>query len=246
MLGKTRPSQERALVDERASQIQKMFDAVAPTYDLLNHLLSANVDKRWRRLAARMAMDDGVTRILDLCTGTAELALCVAEAARPDAVVVGLDFSHAMLIKARRKILHSSLNTAPYLVQADCLLLPFADHSFDLVTVAFGMRNLTDLDRGIREMVRVTRSGGKVLILEFSLPPHGVFRNLYRLYLTRIVPCIGNWLTCTSAYDYLHRSIHSFPDPERFKNMLAAAGLRNVSVIPLTWGIVCFFLGEVP
>ncbi len=233
-------------MDETARQIQKMFDTVAPAYDLLNHILSANVDKHWRHLATRMVLNGNVTRALDLCTGTADLALCIAAAARPDAVIVGLDFSRAMLTKARLKIQRASLNNSPCLVQADCLSLPFADQSFDLVTVAFGFRNLSDLAQGIHEMVRVTRPGGKVLILEFSLPSRGVFRNLYRLYLTRVLPRIGYWLTRTHAYGYLQHSIHTFPDPERLKSLLLASGLHNVRVIPRTQGIVCYYLGEVP
>lgn len=232
-------------MDDMSCQVQEMFDSVAPTYDLMNHLLSANFDKQWRHRAASMVLDGNVSRVLDLCTGTADLALCLAAAARHDMLIVGLDFSRAMLTRARLKIQRTSLACPPRLIQADCLSLPFADNSFDLVTIAFGIRNLSDVGQGIREMVRVTRSGGKVLILEFSLPPRGVFRNLYSFYLTRALPRIGNWLTRTSAYNYLQQSIRSFPDPQRFRELLLASGLHNIRIIPRSHGIVYYFLGEV-
>src|SRR6266480_1273093 len=173
------------LLDKRETRIRSMFNQIAPSYDLLNHLLSLNVDHYWRWRTTRLVPPDGTGPVLDLCTGTGDLALAYDRAARGRVPVVGADFCHEMLVLASRKTeRRKALGRIRYL-EADAQRLPFADGQFQITTVAFGLRNVTDTDRGLREMVRVTRPGGKVAILEFSQPRGWLFGPLYRLYFRR-------------------------------------------------------------
>src|SRR5438876_10067635 len=179
------------LLDNRESRIRRMFGHIAPSYDFLNHLLSLNVDHYWRWRTTRLVPPLGTAPILDLCTGTGDLALAYDRAARGRVPIVGADFCHEMLVRAEAKAARGRASGRIRFLEADAQHLPFPSDHFQIATVAFGLRNVTDTDKGIAEMVRVTRSGGKVAILEFSQMRHRLFGPLYRFYFRRILPRIG-------------------------------------------------------
>src|SRR6185295_6105191 len=201
-----------ATTEQAASQwVRGMFGRIAPRYDLLNHLLSFNLDKRWRaRTVARVAeiLDRPDARVLDLCCGTGDVLLALeSRAKRP---LLGSDFCHPMLLEARRKIAGQGLSTPVF--EADALSLPLADLSLDLITVAFGFRNLANYQRGLEEMLRVLKPGGVAAILEFSQPPNRAFSALYGFFSTRVLPAIGGMISGSpDAYSYLPESIRKFP-----------------------------------
>jgi demethylmenaquinone methyltransferase / 2-methoxy-6-polyprenyl-1,4-benzoquinol methylase len=196
--------------------VRTMFDRIAPVYDLMNRLMTAGLDRRWRRLTVAAAVRPG-DRVLDVCCGTGDLAV---EASRAGGEVTGLDFSPRMLERARRK-LHSVT-----WVEGDALELPFADESFDAATVGFGVRNLSDLERGLQELRRVLRQGGRVAVLEITRPK-GPLRHFYAHWFDRIVPLLGKVLPGGAAYTYLPASVRRFPGPEELAAMLADAGFAE-------------------
>jgi len=201
-----------------------MFGAVARRYDLLNHLLSANLDRRWRRLAASELPDDPTARVLDVCGGTGDLSLAALRAGRAEQVIC-CDFSHPMLVLASRKFQRrgEALRAVP--LEADGLRLPFANDRFDGVTVGFGVRNFADLDDGLREMHRVLRPGGTLVVLEFSTPTAPVVSSLYRFYLRRVLPRLGDTVSGNSGpYAYLAGTISTFPDPPTLAGRIREAG----------------------
>ena len=224
-----------------ARAIQEMFTAIAPRYDLLNHLLSANIDKLWwwrTALTFGPVLSRPNARVLDLCCGTGDMAFALRREG-PGAHIVGADFSHAMLKLASVK---SGNNKAVQWIEADALELPFPDQSFDLVTSAFGFRNLADYDAGLREIWRVLKSGGVVGILEFS-EPGGLLGKFYKFYFKRILPRIGRMVSRTAAYSYLPASVERFPSPEQLLERMQAAGFHGVSWTPYTVGIAGLFYG---
>ena len=217
-----------------------MFTAIAPRYDLLNHVLSFNVDRLWWRRTARsfdqiLARPDA--RVLDLCCGTGDLTLALRRrAATPK--ILGVDFSRAMLERASRK--SASLGW----VEADALSLPFPNSHFDLVTSAFGFRNLADYDAGLREILRVLRDGGECGILDFG-EPHGAIGKLYRIYFQRVLPALGTLISGVKGpYAYLPASVERFPEPEEMLERMRRAGFREVSWTPYTFGIAGLFRGK--
>jgi demethylmenaquinone methyltransferase/2-methoxy-6-polyprenyl-1,4-benzoquinol methylase len=222
-----------------------MFGNIAPSYDLLNHLLSANIDRHWRWRTTRLAPPAGTAPILDLCTGTGDLALAYDRAAGGRVPIVGADFCPEMLSLARRKILASHRSNRIDLVEADAQRLPFPRDTFQLATVAFGLRNVTDTDRGLAEMVRVTRPGGKVAILEFSQPQSSLFGRLYRFYFNYVLPFVGQAISRSkdNAYRYLPASVGEFPNGEALAARLRAHELRDVSFHPFTFGIATLYVG---
>lgn len=227
---KTRPGQ--AVAD--------MFSAIASTYDFLNHLLSLNVDRRWRRITTTALAAGPGERVLDLCTGTGDLAFSLM--GRSEARVVGADFSAGMLAIARQKARRRG--QALPLVQADALALPFLSSSFDGLMVAFGVRNFEDLDAGFSEMARVLRPGGRVAILEFSSPDRSLFGTLYRFYFSRVLPRIGRLVSgAAGPYKYLPATVEGFPGPSALAGMLFAAGFQVLEQRPLTGGIATLHLG---
>jgi demethylmenaquinone methyltransferase/2-methoxy-6-polyprenyl-1,4-benzoquinol methylase len=243
------------LLDKRETRIRRMFGAIAPSYDLLNHLLSLNIDRSWRRRTTRLVPPDGAGPILDLCTGTGDLALAYDRAAGSGdpgrargLSVVGADFCHEMLVRAVRKTAAEQAGERVRYLEADAQRLPFPDHHFQLTTVAFGLRNVTDPDRGIAEMVRVTRPGGRVVILEFSRPRHWLFGRLYRFYFRRLLPLIGQAVSRSrdNAYGYLPASVLEFPDGDALAERLRRHALADVRWHPLTFGIATLYVGTKP
>jgi demethylmenaquinone methyltransferase/2-methoxy-6-polyprenyl-1,4-benzoquinol methylase len=211
-----------------------MFSAIARRYDLANHLLSCGVDFSWRKRAAEIVLSWHPQRIVDLATGTGDLALALIKKL-PDAEIIGVDFSERMLAIAREKGL-------PRTILADAMQLPFENASFDCVTIAFGLRNLPDYRGGLRQMHRVLRSGGHLLVLEFSLPRLSILRAIYGVYLHRVMPFIGSVLTGErSAYQYLGDSIEQFPGDEAMLQLLEQCGFSDVRAEPLTGGIVTIY-----
>ena len=226
---------------EAAAWVRAMFGRVAHRYDLANHLLSFNMDRYWRaytvaRVRAMLARPG--TRVLDICCGTGDLVRALQRGRPAGAPVYGSDFCHPMLLGARAKV-------GPRLFEADALRLPLADASMDLLTVAFGFRNLANYPAGLDEMRRVLRGGGVAAILEFSQPPNPIFGALYRWYSRRVLPAIGGALSGSrDAYAYLPESVRKFPDPEELAEMMRAAGFAQVEFQRLTGGIVALHLGS--
>ena len=219
-----------------------MFAGIAGRYDLLNHLLSGNVDKRWRRQVARSLQSSLVegARVLDVACGTGDLSLVLAEAGAGR--VVGLDFCRPMLEIARGKA-EAESRAVPF-VEGDALRLPFADGTFDVVTIAFGLRNLAGVFEGLKELRRILRPGGRVAVLEFSSPVVPGFRALFRLYFTRVLPRVGGLVSGSrGAYEYLPDSVSRFPDQKRLAELMREAGFEGVGYRNLTGGIAALHTG---
>jgi len=257
-------------------QIRRMFAGISGTYDLLNHLLSLNVDRSWRRKASRLLDPQPGERILDVCSGTADLALELSRrsgAAAPGGtghppdgggLIIGIDFCPEMLRigEAKRRRLRAGAlrqagNPVPgtpevRLGAADALRLPFRSGGFDGASVAFGLRNLPDLDAGLREMFRVLRPRGRAVILEFTRPPSPWFARLFGAYFRRVLPWIGRWISrardpaAAQAYEYLPASVSEFPAPAALAAAMEAAGFQAVTFQRLTLGIACLHRGEKP
>ena len=228
--------------DEHARRVHALFAGIAGRYDLLNHLLSGNVDKRWRRQVGRSLQPLLVegARVLDVACGTGDLSLVLARAG--EARVVGLDFCRPMLEVARRKA-EADPRQVPS-VDGDALRLPRADETFDVVPIAVGLRNLAGIAEGLRELRRILRPGGRVAVLEFSSPVVPGFRALFRFYFTRVLPRIGGMLSGSRrAYEYLPDSVSRFPDQERLAGLMREAGFEGVSYRNLTGGIAALHTG---
>jgi demethylmenaquinone methyltransferase / 2-methoxy-6-polyprenyl-1,4-benzoquinol methylase len=214
--------------------VRSMFDRIAPVYDLMNRVMTAGLDVRWRRLAAQAAVRNG-DRVLDAACGTGDLAIADRKAGAGR--VTGLDFSEQMLVRARKK------DTAIEWVQGDMLALPFADETFDAATVGFGVRNVDDLELGLRELRRVLRPGGRLAILEIT-QPRGALRPFYSLWFDRIVPVLGKVLPGGEAYTYLPASVKRFPTAERLAEMLREAGFADVRFKLMGGSIVALHTGH--
>jgi len=236
-------------VDKSNDRVREMFRQIAPRYDAMNHLLSLNVDRYWRYRAVRkLRLEPGVPA-LDTCTGTGDLALSIAKHA-PDGVdVVGSDFCNAMLAIARKKRRPAEQGQrAVEFIEADSQYLPFEDNVFQCVTVAFGLRNVADTDLGLREMFRVCRPGGQVLILEFSRPTMIGLKQSYNFYFTHILPRLGQLFASNDkdAYEYLPESVGQFPDGQALADRMTAAGMSDVKFTPLTFGVATIYVGVKP
>jgi demethylmenaquinone methyltransferase / 2-methoxy-6-polyprenyl-1,4-benzoquinol methylase len=215
--------------------VQRMFDRIAPVYDAMNRVMTAGLDQRWRAETVRETVRSG-DRVLDACCGTGDLAIAAHAAGAGS--VVGLDFSEAMLERARRK--------APELafIQGDVLALPFHDESFDVAVVGFGIRNVADLEKGVRELRRVLRPGGRLGILEITTP-RGILAPFDRIWFDQIVPLLGRVLPGGEAYTYLPASVRRFPPPEQLAALFAASGFVRVRYRTFAGGIVALHIGEV-
>lgn len=209
------------------SPIAAMFDRISPSYDRLNHLLSINIDKVWRRRTAKAVSKNHPKTILDLATGTADLAITLAKR-NPQAHIIGTDISEKMLEIGQAKIAKEKLENQIELRLGDATALPFEDNSFDTVTVAFGVRNFENMKQGLSEIHRVLKPNGQAFILEFSMPEKFPIKQVYRLYFKHILPKIGKWVSKdASAYTYLPESVERFPKPLEFLRLLSSAGLTE-------------------
>jgi demethylmenaquinone methyltransferase / 2-methoxy-6-polyprenyl-1,4-benzoquinol methylase len=233
------------VVDKSENRVQRMFAEIAPRYDFLNHLLSFGVDWYWRWQTVRHVPPQGSAPVLDLCTGTGDLALAYLRRLPSDGLIMAADFCHEMLAIGRKKVERTGHGRRLTFVEADAQWLPFADDHFQIVCVAFGLRNVTDTDRGLREMVRVCQSGGRVAVLEFSMPRRQPVRGLYRWFFRRVLPKVGQAVSqsTSGAYNYLPESVNEFPDGEALASRMQAAGLRSVQFWPLTCGIATLYVG---
>jgi len=219
--------------------VRGTFSSIAGRYDLANHLLSGGLDFHWRSCVARVVRKSAPSKILDLATGSGDLAIALRKAC-PAAMVVGADFCLPMLEEARRKAL-------PFLVQADGLALPFESGSFDVVTVAFGLRNMASWEKALLEMARVLRPGGLLVVLDFSLPANPLLRAVYRIYLHHLLPTIAGWATGRpEAYEYLGESIEKFPSGVGMNALLNACGFQCRRPKPMCFGIVTLYAAEKP
>ncbi len=240
-------------LDKSGQRVREMFRQIAPRYDTMNHLLSLNIDKRWRRQAVDQLRVNSNAPILDICCGTGDLAIAIADRFGSRVQVIGSDFCHAMLEIARDKEAARTAAggrgraTIPF-IEADSMQLPFDDDRFQCVTVAFGLRNIVDTDQGLREMVRVCAPGGQVMVLEFSQPSLPVLKQGYGFYFSHVLPRVGQMLAKNdkSAYEYLPASVGQFPCGERLAERFRAAGLQNVTFTPLTLGVATIYSGIKP
>jgi len=236
----------RPEADRRKTLVRDIFAGVAPRYDLLNRLLSLGCDVLWRKATARRTKLFQTNRILDVATGTGDLALSLTQA-QPRALVVGSDFTRPMLELARKKIEARDLARQITLVLADGLNLPFPDQSFDTVTIAFGIRNMPDRKKALQELKRVLVPGGRVLILELTFSPSASLKRFYRAYLTGLLPRLGGLVSGRGeAYEYLSGSILDFPQPEEFRELMIDSGFQGSGFRLFTFGAAALHWGERP
>lgn len=223
----------------KREQVERMFDSISPKYDLLNRLFSLGIDQGWRRLVVRLVGEEPVDHLLDVATGTADLAILASAKAKR---VTGIDISEGMLSHGRTKLTRRGLEDRITLTQADSTALPYADGTFEAVTVAFGVRNFEQLELGLKEMMRVLKPNGRLFVLEFSKPQHTPMRQLFRFYFHRVMPLIGRTVSKdNAAYTYLPKSVDAFPEGPAFLELLARAGGRNTAARPLTGGIATLY-----
>lgn len=230
--------------DSKKAQVEAMFDKIAFRYDFLNRFLSAGTDVRWRRKAIRMLLADRPKNILDVATGTGDFAIASYRILQPD-LVTGIDISEGMLDQGRVKIRNLGLEERILLLKGDSEAIFFGDHSFDAVTVAFGVRNFEHLEKGLSEIRRVLKPGGKLIVLEFSRPSLPVFKNLYNLYMKFVTPRIGRLISKNNAaYQYLNDSVQQFPERQAFIQILNQTGYRKSFYKTLSLGICTIYCSE--
>lgn len=237
---------ESATANEQSRRVREMFATIAGRYDLLNHLLSGNVDKRWRNLVAKAllaTLENGNAVVLDVACGTGDLSLTLFE--NGSAKIVGLDFCRPMLDIAASK--SRKAGAAVSLIEGDALKLPFADSSFDAATIAFGLRNFTSTEAGFKELRRVLKPGGSVAVLEFSKPNTPLLSSFFNFYFRKLLPLVGGWISGSkSAYQYLPDSVSRFPDQRALASLMEEAGFENVDFQNLTGGIAALHVGSRP
>jgi demethylmenaquinone methyltransferase/2-methoxy-6-polyprenyl-1,4-benzoquinol methylase len=230
----------------KREQIAEMFDNVSPKYDFLNHLLSGGIDFWWRKKAISMLRAEKPQLILDIATGTGDLAIEAVKQLIPKKVI-GVDISEGMLSFGREKMKKLGLESKIELQMGDSENLQFENNTFDAVIVSFGVRNFENLEKGLTDMCRVTKSGGKCMVMEFSNPKTPVIKQLYNFYNATILPFIGKLVSNdSSAYSYLPESVKAFPEGENFLKVFEKAGFRHTKCIPLTFGVCSIYLGKKP
>lgn len=228
----------------KREQVEHMFDAISPRYDLLNRLFSLGIDQGWRRKVIRLVKQEPVDRLLDVATGTADLAI-LAGRRKAALRITGVDISEGMLQQGREKVKAARLVDRITLQRADSAALPFPDSTFDAITVAFGVRNFEDLERGLKEMLRVLRPGGRLFVLEFSKPRKAPMKQLFRFYFHRVMPLIGRMVSRDSAaYTYLPQSVDAFPEGDDFLRILTRCGGQQPKARPLTAGIATLYVAR--
>ncbi len=228
----------------KKEQVAEMFDDIAPRYDFLNRFLSAGIDVRWRKKALAFLKVDRPQRILDVATGTADVAIMAERILHPEQII-GADISEGMLALGRIKVKKLGLEKTIELVQGDSENLPFDNNSFDAVTVAFGVRNFENLTKGLTDILRVLKPGGKLVVLEFSKPKAPVIKQLYGVYMEHIAPGFGKLLSKNkTAYTYLNQSIKNFPERKNFTQILQQTGYKNIQMKPLSFGICTIYCGQ--
>jgi demethylmenaquinone methyltransferase/2-methoxy-6-polyprenyl-1,4-benzoquinol methylase len=232
-------------VDKSDDRVRRMFGQIAGRYDFLNHLLSLGIDHYWRRCTVRLVPPDGPLPILDVCTGTGDLALAYDRAAHGQIPIVAADFCHEMLAIGLRKAETMGAIERIAFIEADAQSLPLPSGTFQIVCVAFGLRNVADTDAGLAEMVRVAVPGGRIAVLEFSTPSRQPFRFVYSWYFRHLLPRIGKLVARNSggAYEYLPASVSEFPQGEALIERMRAAGLTNLRRFPLTLGVATLYVG---
>jgi demethylmenaquinone methyltransferase/2-methoxy-6-polyprenyl-1,4-benzoquinol methylase len=239
-------TQVKPYKDEDSSkkeQVARMFDSISGRYDFLNHFLSFGIDKGWRRRLLREARSNSPQKILDIATGTGDLAIALKKTGARE--IVGLDISNGMLDVGRKKVTKAGLDATVRLEYGDSEQIGYESESFDLVTAAFGVRNFEHLQQGLSEMARVTKKGGRLMILEFSQPTKSPFKQLYRFYSKHILPRVGRMVSKdSSAYDYLPESVDAFPYGDDFLKRLDDLNLKNLRCIPLTFGVSSLYIAE--
>lgn len=229
---------------DKKGQVSKMFNRIAPYYDLLNRLLSLGIDTIWRKKAIALLREKQPQMVLDVATGTADLALETARQLDAEQII-GIDISTQMLDIGREKVAKKGLSKVIQLREGDSENLPFANNTFDAITVAFGVRNFEDLERGLAEMQRVLKPGGQLIVLEFSKPRVFPFRQVFNFYFKHILPFIGRITSKDpKAYRYLYESVQAFPEGERFLSILTKTGFKSNRCIPLTLGICSIYSAE--
>ncbi len=223
--------------------IRKLFDNIAPDYDKLNHILSLNIDKGWRKKAVKEIVDTPQPlEILDVACGTGDFTIEIARTAAPGSKVTGVDLSEGMMQIGREKIKAAGVDAV--MVQGDCEALPYEDATFHRISVGFGVRNFEHLELGLKQMHRVLKPAGKLVVLELSVPANPVIRWCYKLYFLKILPAIGGWISGDrGAYEYLPASVLRFPAPQKFMAMMQEAGFSSISHKSLTFGICRMYIG---
>ncbi|MEP6847056.1 MAG: bifunctional demethylmenaquinone methyltransferase/2-methoxy-6-polyprenyl-1,4-benzoquinol methylase UbiE [Panacibacter sp.] len=229
---------------DKKQQVAGMFDNIAKRYDFLNRLLSGGIDVTWRKKAIAQIKEIRPKKVLDVATGTADVALMTYKALKPEKIV-GIDISEGMLALGRQKIAKQGLQHVIELFNGDSEAINYPDASFDAVTVAFGVRNFQNLEQGLREMLRVLKPGGKLVILEFSKPRQTGFRGLYNFYMKSVAPKAGSMFAKNkNAYQYLNDSVQAFPEREQFTEVMKHTGYKNIYFKPLSLGICCIYCGS--
>ena len=236
------------LLTKKGEYIQRMFGSIAKVYDLLNTLLSFNFDKSWRRYAVAVSNVTPDAKILDVCTGTGDLAIAFSKLLTGTGKGIGSDFCHEMVKLADHKLKEKKLFDRIKFIEADTLHLPFQDNYFQISAVAFGIRNVSDLRAGIAEMMRITAPGGRVVILEFSQPTNPIFKAVYYFYFKKILPSIGKLISRSkyNAYSYLPSSVLNFPERHGLQTLMESCGLMGVKIYARTFGIVTIHVGQKP
>ena len=229
---------------EKAQQVEQMFDHIAPSYDKLNHRLSWNIDKGWRRKAIRQLAPHKPQTLLDIATGTGDFAILAAEMLKPDKLV-GADISEGMMEIGRKKVKEKGLDSIISFEKEDCTALSYPEATFDAVTAAFGIRNFADLDKGLQEMCRVLKKGGHLSIVELTTPVTFPMKQLFHIYSHTVLPVYGRLISKdTSAYSYLTKTIEAFPQGERMVEILRKAGFSEASFQRLTFGICTMYFAK--